>query len=218
MKNIYPNLNKVELLTNKYYEIKEIIYGLGYIKESEWQNKINFDTLIETEFLKECAWVILSTGMKETIIRKYFPNLSNVFYNWESSNLISNNKTVCKKKALRIFNHKQKISAIINISTIVQKEGFHNIKNKICEGGIDYLKSFYFIGPITCYHLAKNIGLDVVKPDRHLVRIAKALKYKDPFTMCSELSKMTGDKLSVVDIILWRYASINKNYLESFQF
>lgn len=217
MIKLYPNFKKIELLTNKYFEIKELIYGLGYRKESEWQGYIEFNKLNEKEFLTESAWVILSTGMKETIIRKYFPKISDIFFNWESSELIYKNRTICKKNALKIFNHKQKISAIINISFKVQKEGFQNIKTKISEGGVDYLKSFYFIGPITCYHLAKNIGMDVVKPDRHLVRIAKASKFKDPFIMCSEISKMSGDKLSVVDIILWRYASINKNYLELFQ-
>ena len=37
--------------------------------------------------------------------------------------------------------------------------------------GVNYLTTFDQIGPVTAFHLAKNLGLDVVKPDRPLVRM-----------------------------------------------
>ncbi len=82
--------------------------------------------------------------------------------------------------------------------------------------GVDFLKTLDFIGPITCYHLAKNIGLDVVKPDRHLVRITEATKFANPHDLCSLIAEMTGDKITVVDLVLWRYATLNDQYVSIF--
>src|SRR3546814_20040090 len=37
---------------------------------------------------------------------------------------------------------------------------------------IQYCRSIPWSGDITCYHLAKNFGAQVAKPDVHLVRVA----------------------------------------------
>ena len=79
-----------------------------------------------------------------------------------------------------------------------------------------FLKTFDFIGPVTCYHLGKNIGLEVVKPDRHLVSIAQAAGFPTPRDLCEVISKITGDKITVVDLILWRYATLHTNYMSTF--
>ena len=42
------------------------------------------------------------------------------------------------------------------------------------------------MGPVMRYHLARNIGLDAVKPDRHLVRLTKHFCFKDAYTMCEK--------------------------------
>ena len=123
----------------------------------------------------------------------------------------------CKKKALQIFNHNGKINAIISACRIISISGFDVVKSNILSKGIKYLEGFDFIGPTTCYHLAKNIGLDVVKPDRHLVRIAKASNFHSPNSLCEAISNVTGDKVSVIDIILWRFATIEPAYVNYFK-
>ena len=67
---------------------------------------------------------------------------------------------------------------------------------------------------MTAYHLAKNIGLPVAKPNRHLIRIAQMEKYSDVQTLCGDISKLSGDSIPVVDIVLWRYATIERNYID----
>jgi hypothetical protein len=76
--------------------------------------------------------------------------------------------------------------------------------------GIDYLQTFDFIGPVTAFHLAKNIGLDVVKPDRHLLRLAAAAGCNHPSELCGAIAEVTGDKVSVINLILWRYATLDE--------
>ena len=61
--------------------------------------------------------------------------------------------------------------------------------------------------------MAKNIGIQVAKPDRHLVRMAKAAGYSDVQLFCRTISQLSGDSIPVVDIVLWRFATIEKDYL-----
>jgi hypothetical protein len=63
----------------------------------------------------------------------------------------------------------------------------------------------------------KNIGMNVVKPDRHLVRLADALNYSTPDKLCKEIANHLDEKMSVVDVVLWRYCVMNPNYLAMIQ-
>lgn len=63
------------------------------------------------------------------------------------------------------------------------------------------------IGPITRYHLAKNLGVDVCKPDRRLTRLA-AREGTTPAVLCDRLALATGDSRATVDIVLWRAANL----------
>jgi hypothetical protein len=203
-------------LASSYLIAKEIIIKEGYGKELGWQERISLDNLTESKFLKESAWVILSSGMKEFVIRKIFSKISEVFFNWESSEKICYNQCDCLTSALNHFNNPRKIKAIIEIAKEINYVGFYSFLKSLKMEGVSYIKKFPFMGPATSYHLAKNIGFNVVKPDRHLVRVAKATGYKNPHEMCSELSNIVGDDIRIIDLVIWRYATLKKDYLKLF--
>lgn len=75
-----------------------------------------------------------------------------------------------------------------------------------------FLQTFDFIGPVTSFHLAKNLGLEVVKLDCHLVRMASVARCSCPEELCRITAEITGDKLSVVDLVLWRYATLDPSW------
>lgn len=203
-------------LASTYLIAKEIVIKDGYGKELEWQKKVSLDNLTESHFLRESAWVILSSGIKESVIRKVFPKISEVFFNWKSSEEISQNQSTCLKSALNHFNHYQKIKAIIEIAKKIAEVGFDDSLKSLETRGISYIKEFPFMGPATSHHLAKNIGFDVAKPDRHLLRVANTAGYTTPAELCLDLSKIVGDDTRTIDLVIWRYATLNKNYLELF--
>ncbi len=209
--------SKTRELVEIYLTAKEAVIASGYGHEIDWQDTRKLMSLTESEFLQESAWVILCAGMKEIVIRRIFQNISSVFMHWIDAISIIESAELCKAKALVIFNHPRKISAILSICKKVSELGFERIRNLIYTQGVDFLKTFDFIGPITCYHLAKNIGLDVVKPDRHLMRIANVTKFSNPYELCCLISEMTGDRIAVVDLVLWRYATINTGYVSFFR-
>lgn len=198
----------------KYQFVKQLICDEGFLDELKWQDNLCFEDLDESTFLKEISWVILSAGMKEQVIRKIYQRLTPHFFYWNSSRDIVNNKDKCYNNAIIIFNNSRKIKAIIQTANIIYNNGFENIKLKISENPIETLISFPFIGKITVYHIAKNIGLSLAKPDRHLVRIAKKEGYDDVQDFCKYISEKSGDSISVVDIVFWRFANLNRDYLE----
>ncbi|MBA7514782.1 hypothetical protein ES705_06817 [subsurface metagenome] len=200
-------------LKSKYVFAKNTVIENGYASEINWQSNVRVEDLNESTFLRELAWVVLSSGFKEKVVRNIFHNISECFFHWKSANLIVKNKTKCFHKAIKFFRNTSKVSAIINGAERVRHEGFTHLKQKICEAPLETLQAFPFVGPITVYHLAKNIGLPVAKPDRHLLKIANTAGFADVQEFCSEIARQTGDTVPVVDIVLWRFAVIERDYL-----
>lgn len=203
-------------LFRAYMIAKERVIFCGYAHEIDWQDELSFDSITEQDFLREAAWVILSSGMRETVIRNKFPYISSAFYDWQSAKYIVRRNSKCRNEALTHFNNTPKINAIIKIATHISNNGFEIVHKKIECDGIEYISQFPYMGPATSYHLAKNIGLPVAKPDRHLKRIAAIVGYDSPHSMCIDIADLTGDKPSVVDLVLWRYATLCEDYLKIF--
>jgi hypothetical protein len=69
------------------------------------------------------------------------------------------------------------------------------------------LSELPYIGKVTCFHLGRNIGLlECVKPDLHLIRMAKHWGFNDCESMCRAV-RPDGMPLGIVDLILWYTAS-----------
>lgn len=203
--------------TCAYLWAKKFVISSGFEDEIKWQRQVQCRAFDEVDFLRESAWVVLSAGMKEAVVRKCFPALSQAFHNWSSSSSIAKSQDACVASALSVFNHRRKISAIAAIAVRCNLIGFSEIKSQILNSGVHFLQSLPYIGPITCFHLAKNLGIDTAKPDRHLQRIAHVSGYDSVDTLCSELSAIVGDEIAVIDVVLWRFATLHKRYLEVFQ-
>lgn len=205
MKNHIHQQNELEEV---YAIAKHKVKTSGYNNEAAWQASLDFEAIGESDLLKESAWVILCSGFKESVIRKKFNYLSLCFCDWQSAKEIVANKNVCRETALRSFGHKGKIEAILQLAELVEKKGFLKLKQEIRHSPLESLRQIPYIGNITAWHLAKNLGIPVAKPDRHLVRLANIMGYKDVQRFCGDVAKISGDSIQVVDIIFWRYAAL----------
>lgn len=204
-----------ERISHAYLFAKNYIISKGYAGEIDWQSSLCYESLDEQTYLQEIAWVILASGMNDKVVRKVFPAIKSIMFNFESSELICKQKEDCCKKALEVFNHVGKISAIIHVAEFIQTKSFGFLKEKLKVEGISFIKTFPYMGNATSLHLAKNIGLDVVKPDRHLVRIATLLGFDSPADLCELIATQIQERVSLIDLVLWRYATLDKNYLEN---
>ena len=79
---------------------------------------------------------------------------------------------------------------------------WERFKKSIAES-VDTLRRLPYIGDVLKYQFARNLGFDTIKPDVHLVQLAK-LYGTDPFTLCRRVSEQTGLPVHVVDTVFWR--------------
>jgi len=205
---------RIQNLLDFYILAKRVVVAEGFAEEIKWQENIDFSSVGESLFLREAAWVVLSAGMRESVVRSKFSAFSAAFFNWVNASAITKNAQHCRRTAGRVFAHPRKINSIIGIASTIQDCGFDAFKRKICADGVEFLQSLPFIGPVTSYHLAKNIGLNVVKADRHMVRVSALAGYANPSDFCQMISNAVGDRLCVVDLVVWRYATLNPGYRE----
>jgi hypothetical protein len=168
-------------------------------------------------FLQEYAWVVLASGMREAVVRRKFPLVSACFYSWRSAEQIADDAEACVRAALGVFRHEPKMRAIATTATLVAREGFPIFKQALEARPLDTLLELPYIGPITQYHLAKNLGVNMAKPDRHLVRIAHLFGHPSVQDFCGAVSSETGAKISVVDLVFWRFATLRKDYMDIFR-
>lgn len=191
-----------------YKNAKDSVLNSEYRHEVERYEKRNFDDIDSKEFMRCYAWVVLNTGMQGDIIKNIFPEFSKCFNNWKNLEKILSNKETIESKACEIFCHKQKIDSIFKTIKIINDyKNFEEFKEWIRSDPENNLLKLPYIGDVTKYHLGRNLGFDCCKPDRHLVRLAKELKFKTPLEMCKEIQKATNDRLGVIDVVLWRYKS-----------
>jgi len=173
-----------------------------------WRNFPKPHEIKEEIFLAELAWCIYNSGMKEAVVRSKWPKLENAFMGFYP-NLVVKHKEKCLDKALAVFNHRAKAEAVIAGAEKIMED--MPLVDKLAPMSEDevlqYFESYRFIGKITRYHLARNVGYDVVKPDRHLVRLAKFCGFEDPIELVESISKATGERKMFIDYILWRWLS-----------
>ncbi len=173
----------------KYLDLKQSIIDKGFEPDIEWAENLKIcDNPID--FCFEYIFVVCNSGMKSQIAIGIY-------------------KKICKairsgQDISEVFGHKQKVKGIKMMIRDHIKLFQEYLKS---EDKIEFCGSVYFMGDIIKYHWAKNLGVNCIKPDRHLVRISEIYNTK-PLDMCQKLSDIIGDSLNTVDTVIWRAANL----------
>lgn len=190
----------------EFYKVaKQLVSSTGFEGEIRWQALRNLSEFTESDLLREAAWVVLCSGFREAFVRTCFSFISICFCEWESAALICENADLCRATALSGFGNVRKIGAIVDAARYVHETGFDVYRTAILHDPIPALRCLPYIGEVTAFHLAKNLGANLAKPDRHLSRLAAAQGFYNAQDLCSAIAQATGDPRNVVDLILWRY-------------
>lgn len=201
-----------------YRDAQSAIIAAGFGWEPEWQRRRVEDGLTESVLLREAAWVVLCSGFRESVVRNVFDYVSLCFCDWENSLSITAQRDACIETASARFGNRRKLRAIADIAQIIHDESFEQVSHRLARDPIRELQAFPYIGPVTSWHLAKNLGFDVAKNDRHLARLAEWTGYRDAHQLCKTISLRTGELASVVDVVLWRFATLQHQSQQSFRF
>jgi hypothetical protein len=138
------------------------------------------------DFALEAIYVICNSGIKNTVALGIFKRCVGALTHGES--------------VFAVFKHAGKAAAI---------EAIWHDRDALFLGycastdRLALLESLPWIGGITKYHLAKNFGMDVAKPDVHLQRLADRESCSVQ-ALCERLAGETGLSVNAVDTVLWR--------------
>lgn len=190
-----------------YLNAKSTVIDAGHAPEIAWQAAVGHQPVTPRLFVREAAWVVLSAGMSEAVIRGVFPALERALRGFSPAAL-SRDGTAARADALTLFAHEGKIDAILRIAETARRLGAAGLATGLRDPE-PFLRTLPYIGPVTWRHLAKNLGTPVAKADRHLVRLAAATGRQDVDVMCAEISDWLGEPVAVVDVVLWRWAVLH---------
>jgi hypothetical protein len=137
-------------------------------------------------FFLEAAYVICNSGMKNTVAARIFNDVTTALS--------------MGARAEDAFRHVGKAAAIQHIydNRFTLHGEYLRAPDKLA-----FCESLPWIGPITKYHLAKNFGADVAKPDVHLQRLADR-EGCTAQALCERLAGELGLRVAAVDTVLWR--------------
>lgn len=165
------------------------------------QRLSNPPVLSPIDFVCEVIYVILASGFSQKTAKKKYFEITEYL-----KSLGTNVPDL--EMLLAIFNNKNKMSAIkkIWINKNDLSRNYYQLQDD--KSRMKFLLNLPFIGPITQNHIARNLGINTVKPDIWIMRLSNAFGYKDYHEMFEEVHKLTNYPIGYIDVILWKACQI----------
>lgn len=169
----------------RFKKLEQAVRKAGFETEIAWAEQLGPPANAD-DFAREAVYVIVNSGMKNTVALGIFDRCIESLQRGTS--------------VRRVFKHPGKARAIAAIWK-QRDELFASYRS--AEDKIRFCATLPWIGPVTSYHLAKDLGADLAKPDVHLARLAR----RDRTTverLCRRLARLSGYRVATIDTILWR--------------
>lgn len=172
----------------RFLHVVHALCEAGWRDDIEWSENAGPPESPE-DFAEEAVFVICNSGMKNTVARGIYDRILPVLRRGG--------------RAFEAFKHPGKAKAI---DWIWENRAYLHqtyMEQATDEERLKDLAALPWIGGITKFHLAKNFGVDVAKPDVHLQRLAD--HYGETVQgLCERLAEASGYKARTVDLLLWR--------------
>lgn len=169
------------------------------ISRNTWRN------IGSSTFLREYAWVVYAAGIRNAILDQYWPRLRRAFHGFRMNRVAQMRST---NPVIKVFRNEQKANYVLRGAAMIHAEGFKAFKARVARNWEQELEGLPGIGPITKFHLARNVGLaDTGKPDLWVSRITKLAHASDWRVMLQYLSKRSRLPPKAVDVVLFRYGA-----------
>jgi len=202
-----------ELRAVDYFEDALVFAQTNYQAVIDRISNTRFGSVSAIDFWDEYVWAVYVSGFRAKTISKIWVKLLTAYDKLEliGEPAPSGVESEVRETAMKVFAHPRKTKAIIDASHIIRigrnEVGWERFRDTNLSTP-EQLQTLPFIGKITCYHLARNIGLlQYVKPDLHLVRMAKRWGFPSPQALCEYLAREFDMQPGIVDLVLWYSAS-----------
>lgn len=169
----------------RFRRIEATLREAGYGAAIDWSETIPTPADADA-FAAEAIYVIINSGFKNAIAKPIFDRCIAALRAGLSS--------------ATEFGHPGKQSAIDQIWSDRAEifTAYQANPDKLA-----YLGSLPWVGPVTRFHLEKNLGGGYAKPDVHLERLARR-EMTDTHKLCARLARETGYRVATIDTVLWR--------------
>lgn len=201
---------------DEYFRKALIFARANYAEQVDHIAATKLEEVTPEKFFLEYVWVVHATGFNAGVVGRMMPRLEEAYGDWRD--LGAEDRATVLERVRKVCNNPLKISAIHATARLLREKmlgsgvSWEDLRQSSFSSP-ELLQELPYIGKVTCHHLARNIGIqDSVKPDLHLVRLAKYWNFPDCVTMCKSMqdshAQATGETvpLGIVDLVLW-YAS-----------
>jgi DNA-3-methyladenine glycosylase I len=172
--------------------------------------------------------VTFYSGMKAATVTEKLPAIKKYFNDFNAVRSFSQVEINTVMKDPDTIHHKPKIEACINnaiiFNDIIKRHGsfsnyIESFGNLQGEGTLEDLKKdlmkFYYVGPITAFHVMLELGLNVWKPDRVIRRILFRLgliedkeNIGQSIMVGREFSRQIDEPIRYIDIVMVKYGQM----------
>jgi thermostable 8-oxoguanine DNA glycosylase len=161
----------------------------------------------EERFTREFTWCVYVSGFSSKVIAKKFDALLEAHGIYHAGKFVPAIQATIfnDTKVLPVFANKFKMGHVRKLRNWIAMDGWGPFWSRVgdLKNPAD-LEKLNGIGPALSCHLARNMGnLDVVKPDKHLIRLSKAYGYSQPIDLCMACKGLTDMRLGEIDLVLW---------------
>jgi hypothetical protein len=169
----------------RFRRIERAVRRAGHGRDIEWAEQLSGPADADA-FALAAVYVIVNSGMSWKVAQPIYERCSRALQT--------------HGRVGRVFRHPGKVRAIRSIWQH-RHELYEEFRR--ADDPVAFCETLPWIGPTTKWHLAKDLGTDVGKPDVHLARLAR----RDRTTverLCRWLARGTGYRVATIDTILWR--------------
>jgi hypothetical protein len=169
----------------RFARIERAVRAAGFAEDIDWSEALRPPASPDA-FGEAAVYVICNSGMRNTVALRIVAACMGALRDGRT--------------AASVFGHSGKAAAIDHIWA-ERADLFGQFT--AADDKVSFCEALPWVGPVTKFHLAKDLGVDAAKPDVHLERLARAERTTTA-KLCARLAKQTGYRVATIDTILWR--------------
>jgi 3-methyladenine DNA glycosylase Tag len=171
---------------------------------NQWRSEAP-DKMTDRDLLAEYGWVVISCGLTPQVTLKHWPRLGEAFWHWHPADVAAHSRDV-RVAALGVMKNVRKMDAILAYADdLARAPGeMARLAALPAKEALAQLTTLPFVGANNKYHLARNLGWDVVVKTGPVPRLAAYLETTAE-QLCETIANQTGERVRTVDLVLWNW-------------
>lgn len=183
----------------------------------DWVRKRRRPTEADVSFfLSEYTFIVSAAGFRESTVSRRFDGLRRALGEFDVARLKEMSTEQIQEAYMQYMlrNHAKAKAVAETLGRYTARTWeVHALLERLeTTKDPDVLKILPYIGDALKYHFSRNLGLDVAKPDVHMLRLAPRFGFPADAAgvqaMCEYVAARRGERVGAVDYVLWYLAKV----------